>query len=144
MTAAKVKAPHMYSNYTLKCCSHGLIVPHITLLRSFHCISVLHSTYFVHTRFLAALVCGVLRALWSLVSVHDRGEWIVDLDILSTFDSPRFHSIIDQPSCLAGRPRRVPQFPLVSIDSWQELLDIPLDAAVEQLAWAACCGVCEH
>lgn len=68
--------------------------------------------------------------LESLVSIHDRGEWIADLDILSTFDSPRFHSIIDQPSCLAGRPRRVPQFPLVSIDTWQELLDIPLDAAV--------------
>lgn len=68
--------------------------------------------------------------LESLVSVHDRGEWIADLDILSTFDSLNFRCIIDQPSCLVGRPRQIPQFPLVSIDSWPELLDIPLDVAV--------------
>lgn len=68
--------------------------------------------------------------LESLVSVHDRGEWIADLDILSTFESPNFRCIIDQPSCLAGRPRKIPKFPLVCIDSWQELLDIPLDVAV--------------
>lgn len=68
--------------------------------------------------------------LESLVSVHDRGEWIADLDVLSTFDDPKFQCIVDQPSCLAGRPRQIPSFPLVSIDSWQELLEMPLDAAV--------------
>ncbi len=68
--------------------------------------------------------------LESLVSVHDRGEWIADLDILSTFDSPRFRRIIDRPCCRASRPGQVPNFPLVSIDSWQELLDVPLDAGV--------------
>lgn len=68
--------------------------------------------------------------LESLVSVHDRGEWIADLDILSTFASPKFQCIVDQPSCLAGRPRPIPKFPLVSIDSWHELLDLPLDVAV--------------
>jgi hypothetical protein len=86
--------------------------------------------------------------LESLVSVHDRGEWIADLDILSTFDSPRFRRIIDQPCCRASHPGQVPNFPLVSIDSWQELLDVPLDAGgcagTEQLAWQACCGVFEY
>lgn len=68
--------------------------------------------------------------LESLVSVHDRGEWIADLDILSTFDSPKFQCIVDQPSCAVGRPRPIPDFPIVSIDSWHELLDIALDVAV--------------
>ena len=68
--------------------------------------------------------------LESLVSVHDRGEWIADLDILSTFDDPKFQCIVDQPSCVVGPPRPIPNFPIVSIDSWHELLDIPLDVAV--------------
>jgi hypothetical protein len=67
--------------------------------------------------------------LESLISVHDRGEWIADLDILSTFESPKFRCIIDQPCFLAGRPRQIPKFPIVCIDSWQELPDIPPDVA---------------
>ena len=68
--------------------------------------------------------------LESLVSVHDRGEWIADLDIISTFDDPKYQCIVDQPRCLAGRPRPIPKFPLVSIDNWPELLELPTDAVI--------------
>ena len=65
--------------------------------------------------------------LESLVSVHDRGEWIADLDILSTFDDPKYECI---PECLTGEPCPIPSFPLVSIDNWPELLDLPTDAVI--------------
>ena len=68
--------------------------------------------------------------LESLVSVHNRGEWVADLDILAALDSSKLQCIIDQPSCLAGSPRQLPDFPAVSVDSWQELMEKPLNVAV--------------
>ena len=68
--------------------------------------------------------------LEAVVSVHDRGEWITDLDVLSTFDSPLFYSLIDQPSCRDRAPIPTPAFDVVTIDSWKELIDRPTQVAV--------------
>ena len=73
----------------------------------------------------------------TLVSLHDRGEWIADLDTLATSASPLLHcsSHLDQTSCgcgsyVASDYHQLPDFPLVAIDRWEELLEKPLDAAV--------------
>ena len=70
----------------------------------------------------------------SRVAVHDHGEWIADIDPLSTFDSENFH--IAEPSpCRCAKTAvlfetLVPDRPLISIDRWEELLESPLDAGV--------------
>ncbi len=68
--------------------------------------------------------------LETVVSVHDRGEWVADLDVLSTFESPLFYSLIDQPACRDEVLIQVPDFSIVAIDSWKELIDRPLQVAV--------------
>lgn len=68
--------------------------------------------------------------LESIVSVHDRGEWIADLDVLGTFDSPRFHCLVEQQTCKSTPASKNPRLRLVAIDSWKELLDKPADVAV--------------
>lgn len=72
-----------------------------------------------------------------LISSHDRGEWVADLDALAISDSPYLHrgSHLDQTSCgcencVASDYHRLPTFPQVAIDRWEELLEKHLDAAV--------------
>lgn len=79
----------------------------------------MHGSRFVEAFFLEAVV-----------SLHDRGEWIADLDVLSTFDSPLFYSLIDQPTCKDKAPIPTPQISVVTIDSWKELIDRPVQVAV--------------
>lgn len=73
----------------------------------------------------------------SLISVHDRGEWVADLDTISMNDSAFLHRSpdSDQTSCgcanyAASDYHGLPTFPLVAIDTWEELLEKPLEAAV--------------
>ncbi|KAH8659209.1 hypothetical protein BGZ60DRAFT_120559 [Tricladium varicosporioides] len=68
--------------------------------------------------------------LEAVVSLHDRGEWVADLDVLSTFDNPLFHSLIDQPACKDKAPIPIPDFSVLAIDNWKELIDRPLQVAV--------------
>jgi hypothetical protein len=68
--------------------------------------------------------------LETVVSLHDRGEWIADLDVLSTFNSSLFYSLVDQPECKDRAPIPIPDFSVVTIDSWKELIDQPLQVAV--------------
>lgn len=68
--------------------------------------------------------------LESIVSVHDRGEWIADLDMLGMFDGPLFHCLEEQPTCKSMSAGGNPRLRLVAIDSWKELLDKPADVAV--------------
>jgi len=68
--------------------------------------------------------------LEAVVSVHDRGEWVADLDVLSTFDNQLFYSLTDQPACLEQAPIPMPDFSVVTIDSWKELIDRPTQVAV--------------
>ncbi len=65
----------------------------------------------------------------SLVSVHDHGQWVGHVDILSMFEDPLIFRI---PLC-KGQHNRIVQFDpsqtptqgLVVIDDWYELLDPP-------------------
>jgi hypothetical protein len=76
----------------------------------------------------------------TVVSVHDRGEWIADLDVLSALNKrsgnrPRLSSL--QCACTAhesNKRKAMPTFeeifgskgaPLISIDNWDEFLDLP-------------------
>ena len=71
--------------------------------------------------------------LETLISVHDRGEWFADLDALEAVASP---SLINAnhlvPTCHHTESDRhaVPEGPLITIDRWEELLEMPKDAAV--------------
>ena len=69
--------------------------------------------------------------LESVVSVHDRGEWVADLDIRGFFSkgdslrSPLKCNNLDH-----VRSRNTPFASLVSIDSWEELLETPFHVGI--------------
>ena len=69
----------------------------------------------------------------SRVAVHDCGKWVADLDPLSIFFNPRF-CVADRSSCCCdskiSHESSIPDFPIVAIDSWEELLESPIDAGV--------------
>lgn len=60
--------------------------------------------------------------LESIVSVHDRGKWVADLDILKVIDKLVFYK---QGTCDHG-VGELPTRPFTSIDSWEEFLDRPV------------------
>ncbi|RFU25180.1 hypothetical protein B7463_g11158, partial [Scytalidium lignicola] len=64
--------------------------------------------------------------LEAIVSVHDSGEWVADLDILAALSSPLWKPVLRQPQC---DPKPVgqhkPSFEMTSIDCWEELLEKP-------------------
>ena len=71
--------------------------------------------------------------LETLISVHDRGEWVADIDALAAVASPNLINANDLiPICKHKESdrRAVPEGPLVIIDRWEELLEMPKDAAV--------------
>lgn len=71
--------------------------------------------------------------LETLISVHDRGEWVADLDALAAVASPILFNANDLvPDCghAESDRRAVPEGSLVTIDRWEELLEMPNDAAV--------------
>lgn len=69
--------------------------------------------------------------LETAISIYDRGEWVADVDILSAMQ--QWHFLSEKVSC--GHPDE-PQFEarespsLVSIDTWLELLDPPIQDTV--------------
>ncbi|KAK0507149.1 hypothetical protein JMJ35_010187 [Cladonia borealis] len=71
--------------------------------------------------------------LETIISAHDRGEWIADIDTLSTLSSPHLHhaspALVE---CTHGQSSEsnLPHFPLTSIDRWEELLEMPMGDAV--------------
>ena len=71
--------------------------------------------------------------LETLISVHDEGSWVADLDILSSLKNKLFRPIEVRNGCVHSEVLRgSPTFDdtLVSIDCWDEFLDFPGDAAV--------------
>ena len=71
--------------------------------------------------------------LETLISVHDRGEWVADLDVLAAVASPSLLKANDLlPICHHAESdrRAVPEGSLVTIDRWEELLEMPKDAAI--------------
>ena len=69
--------------------------------------------------------------LETAISIYDRGEWVADVDILSAMQ--QWHLLSGKASCghsdePQSEPRESPS--LVSIDTWLELLDPPIQDAV--------------
>ena len=60
--------------------------------------------------------------LESLTSVYDRDKWVADLDILKMLGSELFKRHTDTKVC-DHRPGQIPNFDVISIDNWEELLD---------------------
>ena len=63
--------------------------------------------------------------LETLISVHDKGRWVADLDILKTFSSDRLCIL---PPCGKDHVQHsttVPRQQMTSIDNWLELIDAP-------------------
>ena len=59
----------------------------------------------------------------AVVSVHDRGEWVADLDVLSALNSPFLHILPTKACCKEQPSLTKPGFYLTSIDQWAELVD---------------------
>lgn len=64
------------------------------------------------------------------IKLYDHGKWVADLNILDVFKH-RFSRMM--PECEQHRESRIPReelCKLVSIDSWEELLDSPIEIGV--------------
>ncbi|KAF5536829.1 hypothetical protein FNAPI_11603 [Fusarium napiforme] len=64
------------------------------------------------------------------VSIFDRNTWIADLDILKALKSRQLERRITRCCDHDEAEKSRPAFPLTSIDSWLELLDLPPNASV--------------
>jgi len=64
--------------------------------------------------------------LESVVSVHDHGKWVADLDVLKALGS-EFLVGVDQSSVgvCSHKKDQLPSIALTAIDSWDEFLDLP-------------------
>ncbi|KAF2497617.1 hypothetical protein BU16DRAFT_559352 [Lophium mytilinum] len=68
----------------------------------------------------------------ALVSVHDKGQWIADLDVLSALEND---CIVPTPPYVLKKQcghsdKCIPAFGLISVDNWSEFLDKPKNPLV--------------
>ena len=73
--------------------------------------------------------------LETVLSVHEGGSRVADLDILSKIDSPSLHIITASKQCRHPMPTRAEGDeddgdPLISLDSWADFLDSPAETGV--------------
>lgn len=67
----------------------------------------------------------------TLVSVFDGHEWVADLNVLKALAMPSVSSIGEHLGrCGHKKAYDTPEFPLTSIDSWDELIDRPSNACI--------------
>ncbi|KAI9876141.1 MAG: hypothetical protein M1830_007263 [Pleopsidium flavum] len=66
------------------------------------------------------------------ISIHDRGKWVADLDILSMFSDSKFSRVDISPcSCAHGTSDAVHMSSdMACIDNWEELLESPVETGV--------------
>ena len=74
----------------------------------------------------------------TLVSVHDRGKWVADLDVLALFaaSTPRYHRLRRYAAphhCKHSKKSMRASRRLTAIDNWEEFLDLPDDLGAEQI-----------
>ena len=64
--------------------------------------------------------------LEAVISVHDRGKWIGDIDVVTACSSPLVERSRDTPkaSCRHLSSNR-PAYRLTQIDNWEEFIDVP-------------------
>jgi len=65
----------------------------------------------------------------SLISVHDHGKWVGDLDLLSALGDKNFKRVAELPSCSHIKTVK-PPFPAVAIDNWDEILERPGNVSI--------------
>lgn len=69
--------------------------------------------------------------LETLISVHDRGQWVADLNILPIFDDTILRLLNSPGHCKHSEdPDWFPEMGLVSLDSWPEILERPAGISV--------------
>ena len=69
--------------------------------------------------------------LETVISVHDKGEWVGDLDIIPFLKSPLLRVLNTSTACKHDRDNSiVEQMELVTLDSWKECLDLPDEPVV--------------
>lgn len=69
--------------------------------------------------------------LETLISVHERGEWVADLAILPCLESNLLRPMTNRTRCSRLQHGNESSHPnMVSIDCWDEFLDFPEDPAV--------------
>lgn len=67
----------------------------------------------------------------AVVSVHDSGRWVADLDILAALEAPDLYTLKQQATCdKALAVGSAPEVEVVSLDNWEELLDPPRSVSV--------------
>jgi hypothetical protein len=64
----------------------------------------------------------------TVVSVHEHGKWVADIDILATLQDPKFRRL-PSTHCWHDRAAALP-FRATAIDNWDEYLDRPTNACV--------------
>jgi hypothetical protein len=65
-----------------------------------------------------------LFILESIVSVRHFGNWIADIDVLSSLKADIISSFPPAGNC-AHKENEPPDFPLTAIGTWEEILDLP-------------------
>ncbi|OAP60059.1 hypothetical protein AYL99_05061 [Fonsecaea erecta] len=68
--------------------------------------------------------------LETVISVHDAGKWVADLDILTSLESASLRSVVRQTQCPQRPAGHPPSFDVASIDCWEELLAKPTKCGV--------------
>ena len=89
---------------------------------------------------------AIVSIVETLISTHDRQSWVADLDIIASLRSEELFRRLSPPRCVHGincpRPPmeipvaqidRVSSRQLVSINSWEELLDPPAGLGVSSI-----------
>lgn len=72
-----------------------------------------------------------LVLLETVISVHDKGQWIADLDVSACFKSKLFRPIKENVMCShTSLEKNAPTSEIISVDSWSEFLNQPTDAIV--------------
>ena len=66
----------------------------------------------------------------AVISVHDRGRWIADIDVQSAIENPLLRLLPTEGCCKVKPSSTTPGFYLTSIDQWEELLDQPGQCAI--------------
>ena len=55
-----------------------------------------------------------------VVSVHDSGRWVADLDVLSTMEASQLYSLVQQPTYKEASPAgSIPEVEVISLDNWR-------------------------
>ena len=71
---------------------------------------------------------ALLSVLESIVSIHHWGDWTADINIVAVAHT---HQVFLMPLQPCSRPETTtPDFPMLSISSWDEILDLPKDINV--------------